>query len=301
MVGFIRRKVKNYLSRALPRYGYELAPLQAAAPINVGNVFDDDLIICNFCGTIFRKFQPGHSEGLACPKCGTIARERVVFQCILNELSQRTAQKHLFFKGLSAASNLSLLECSPRFNDTRNQIYSETLKKYTASDYDMLAHRADLKIDLTDEGDIAPIENSFDIIICSHVLEHIADYRKALRNLNRLLTPGGFLVLQVPLLESGYTQVTWDEFHADNTRVYHRFGFDLVFELDKVFSSVTPIVGLLDFVITSPEIKPGKYQVLADIRDRCVILGDDLLRFGGLGSPDLCDAIVARKAASRLE
>lgn len=298
MAAFIRSKVKNYLSRTLPRYGYELVPLRSSIPITIGNVFQDELITCNFCGTVFRKFQPGHPEALACPTCDAIARERVVYQCILNEINQRCAKVHLFFKGIPSASKLSLLECSPRYNDIRKQIYVETLGKYTASDYDMLAHRTDLKMDLTDEQDVAPFENSFDIIICAHVLEHIPDYRKALRNLNRLLTLGGFLVLQVPLLESRYTQVTWDEFHQDNTRVYHRFGFDLVFELDKVFHTVTPVVGLLDFEITSPEIKPDKYQALEGIRDRCMILGEDLLRFGGLGSPDLCDAIVAKKLFS---
>ncbi len=66
-----------------------------------------------------------------------------------------------------------------------------------------------------------------------------------------MLSPDGFLVLQVPLLESQYTKVTWDEFHGDNTRTYHRFGFDLLFELDQYFPSVQPVVGLLDFGITS--------------------------------------------------
>jgi len=76
---------------------------------------------------------------------------------------------------------------------------------------------------------------------------------------------------------------------------YHRFGFDLLFKLDKHFRSVKPVVGLLDFEITSPEIKPDKYELLKGMRERCTILGEDYLTYLGLGNPDLCDAFVARK------
>lgn len=41
-------------------------------------------------------------------------------------------------------------------------------------------------------------ENSFDAIICNHVLEHITDDRKAMKELFRVLKPGGWAVLQVP-------------------------------------------------------------------------------------------------------
>jgi SAM-dependent methyltransferase len=40
---------------------------------------------------------------------------------------------------------------------------------------------------------------SFDAVFCSHVLEHIPDDRAAMRELRRVLAPGGFAVLQTPL------------------------------------------------------------------------------------------------------
>lgn len=40
--------------------------------------------------------------------------------------------------------------------------------------------------------------NSFDLILCNHVLEHIPDDRQAMRELLRVLRPGGFALLLVP-------------------------------------------------------------------------------------------------------
>ena len=291
----IRRKIKDLLLKTLPDYGYELVYVRGRNPLLVGNIVEDRWITCNFCGTVFKRTESNHSESLACQVCDAIARERVVYQCILLELSRRTGQTYLFIREATPLRNLTMLECSPRPNAVRRAMYEGILEKYSASDFDMSVHSTSLKIDLTNDEDVTHFENNFDIIICSHVLEHIPDYNVALSSLNKMLAPDGLLILQVPLLESRYTKVTWDEFHQDNTRTYHRFGFDLLFELDQHFRFVKPVVGLLDFEITSPEIKPDKYELLKGIRERCIILGEDYLTYLGLGNPDLCDAFVARK------
>jgi 2-polyprenyl-3-methyl-5-hydroxy-6-metoxy-1,4-benzoquinol methylase len=41
-------------------------------------------------------------------------------------------------------------------------------------------------------------ENSFDIIICLEVLEHLKDDKKAVLNLSSCIKPGGYLIASVP-------------------------------------------------------------------------------------------------------
>lgn len=170
-----------------------------------------------------------------------------------------------------------------------------SLAQYITSDFDMSGHPADVRLDLTDYQDCAPYQSSLDFIICAHVLEHIPDYKQALENLNSMLAPGGMLVMQVPILQNGYSLAVEDEFHADNTRVFHHFGFDLLNDLDMYFSDVKAVVGMLDFQISSPEIKPDKYTYLFGNRERCIVLGDQVVRLFGLGIADLCEAFIAYK------
>ena len=40
--------------------------------------------------------------------------------------------------------------------------------------------------------------NSFDVILCNHVLEHILDDTKAMQELYRVMQPGGMGVFQIP-------------------------------------------------------------------------------------------------------
>jgi ubiquinone/menaquinone biosynthesis C-methylase UbiE len=42
-------------------------------------------------------------------------------------------------------------------------------------------------------------DSTFDVVICCHVLEHIPDDKKAMSELFRVLRPGGWAVLQVPI------------------------------------------------------------------------------------------------------
>lgn len=61
---------------------------------------------------------------------------------------------------------------------------------------DLHSPLADIKADIT----ALPFDdNRFDLVFCNHVLEHIPDDRAAMRELYRVLKPGGTAVLQIPL------------------------------------------------------------------------------------------------------
>lgn len=71
--------------------------------------------------------------------------------------------------------------------------------KYTAGDkftpgYDYPRGTMDLDITALPFGD-----DSFDLILCSHVLEHVPDDRTAMRELFRVLAPGGMAIVMVPI------------------------------------------------------------------------------------------------------
>jgi SAM-dependent methyltransferase len=48
-------------------------------------------------------------------------------------------------------------------------------------------------------------DEEFDVIICNHVLEHVPDDATAMSELFRVLKPGGFAILQVPIALSEET------------------------------------------------------------------------------------------------
>jgi len=92
---------------------------------------------------------------------------------------------------------------------------------------------------------IALPNDSVDVVILSHVLEHVDDDMRALRELNRILGPGGSLFVQVPL--SGAKETIEDKLEnaaarlasygkTDHVRLY---GEDLVARLIAVGFSVT--------------------------------------------------------------
>jgi hypothetical protein len=63
---------------------------------------------------------------------------------------------------------------------------------------DLSRKDVDERVDLTAMGGYA--DDSVDILLCSHVLEHIPDDRKAMREMCRVLKPDGFAVILVPLV-----------------------------------------------------------------------------------------------------
>jgi SAM-dependent methyltransferase len=91
---------------------------------------------------------------------------------------------------------------------------------------DLLTENVDDRVDITNlqsyDGDW------FDFFICSHVLEHVPDDRKALRELHRILKPGGQAILMAPIILS-IEHIDEDPHISDEAERWRRFGqFDHV-------------------------------------------------------------------------
>lgn len=134
-------------------------------------------------GKKFKSFLPyGYEnprDNVLSPSTLSLERHRLLWLYLKNETS--------FFK-----DPLKVLHFAPeqayykRFRNQRNLDYTTT---------DLNSPLADVKADICN----LPFENdSFDIILCNHVLEHIPDDTKAIQELYRILKPDGMGVLQIP-------------------------------------------------------------------------------------------------------
>jgi hypothetical protein len=110
---------------------------------------------------------------------------------------------------------------------------------------DLDSPHAAVTLDLTR---IEMADASFDVILCSHVLEHVHDDRRAMRELFRILRPGGWAMIQVPISskptfeDPSITEPAERErvfWQADHVRLY---GLDIAdrlleagFEVETVF------------------------------------------------------------------
>ena len=66
--------------------------------------------------------------------------------------------------------------------------------RYVTADLD--PDKGELQLDITR---LELADNSFDAILCSHVLEHVEDDGAAMGELHRVLAPGGWAIVMVPL------------------------------------------------------------------------------------------------------
>ena len=142
-----------------------------------------EAVECPVCGGRFPEFLTSRRQGhpnSKCPNCGSKKRQRLQWLFLHHRTNLTTDRLRL----LHFAPELCLLE---RFSALPNLDY------VTA---DIEPGRAMLAIDMN----AIPLSvGTFDAILCSHVLEHIPDDRLAMRELYRVLNPGGWALIMVPV------------------------------------------------------------------------------------------------------
>jgi 2-polyprenyl-3-methyl-5-hydroxy-6-metoxy-1,4-benzoquinol methylase len=97
-------------------------------------------------------------------------------------------------------------------------------------------------------------DEAYDVILCSHVLEHIRDDAQALRELVRVVSPAGFILLIVPRTETG--SVTDDWGFADPEKNFHYRGYGRDF--DARITGIVPNAYVLAAEASDPVTGDGK-------------------------------------------
>jgi len=178
------KKLYKFLLNKLPRpllirlsYVFRLfAPL----------LYKGNKVECPVCERKFRKFlsygsNVAHRENVLCPYDLTLERHRLMWLYLKQESNFFTAEK------------LNVLHIAPE------QCFHKKFKEQKNLNYltgDLVSPIADLHFDLHH----IPLEdNQYDVVFCNHVLEHVDDALQCMKELYRVMKPGGWGIMQVPL------------------------------------------------------------------------------------------------------
>jgi SAM-dependent methyltransferase len=137
---------------------------------------------CPCCGWKGPKFLPHGIDNrinARCPKCNSLERHRLYYLFLKKYIPTNKPIKVLHFAPEKIITKLF-------------QSFSNI--NYLSADLD--PEKGMVKEDIIE---LSFTDNSFDLIFCSHVLEHIPDDIKAMQEVHRVLKPDGFALLKVPI------------------------------------------------------------------------------------------------------
>jgi predicted SAM-dependent methyltransferase len=178
------KKIYNWLLNTLPRP--LLIRLSYVFKFFAPLIYKGNNVECPVCERSFRKFlsygsNVAHRDNVLCPYDLTLERHRLMWLYLRDHSSFFTkenikvmhiAPEQCFHKGFQAQKNLD----------------------YTTGD--LVSPIADLHFDLHD----IPLEdNQYEVIFCNHVMEHVANDLRCMQELYRIMKPGGWGIMQVPI------------------------------------------------------------------------------------------------------
>lgn len=156
-------------------------------------------LTCNFCNFTAERFLKlgydhpvlvekgiiggGHRPDGLCPRCHSSDRERLT-KIVMEEFVKPDSESVVFIVAPERnlydyfrhklSAKVFAGDIAPRYYDWAEEISAQDLTNLTYED------------------------ETFDVVICNHVLEHIPDDRQAMREILRVLKPGGYGMLGVP-------------------------------------------------------------------------------------------------------
>ena len=180
---------------------------------------------CPLCGCQRRKFLPyGYvtpRENALCPNCLSLERHRLLWLWLVRESDI----------GRGAMALPKMLHIAPEVALMRKfkKMYASTPDRYVTADLE--SPLADMHFDVQQ----IPLEaESFDAVICNHIMEHVEDDHKALSELYRIMRRGGWGVILSPVeLEREHTfedDTITDP--AERTRIFGQYDHRRIYGRD---------------------------------------------------------------------
>lgn len=175
-------RLVSFTTRFIPRHYLQLFAsflMKAVGLFYRGSRFQDPID-----GVKYRKLLPygrvTTRENALAPNSMSLERHRLIWLYLQRKTDFFTAPK-------------KVLHVAPEY------CFIKPIKRLKNIDYttaDLISPWADVKLDVQ----AMPFaDNTFDMVICNHVLEHVDNDLRAMAEILRVLKPGGFAVLQVPM------------------------------------------------------------------------------------------------------
>lgn len=177
------KSIISFVIRYIPRKYLQLVSHFFLRVLTI--FYQGNNVTCNVCEHSFRKFLPyGRKarENALCPNCLALERHRLMWLFLQKETE--------YF-----SKPLRVLHIAPEL------CFIDRMKALPNLDYitgDIESPLATVKMDV---HQIPFEDNSFDVVFCNHVLEHVEDDIQACKEINRVLKPQGWGIIQSPVYD----------------------------------------------------------------------------------------------------
>lgn len=194
------KKLISILIRNVPRKYLQL--FSGVGLKFMGLFYSGNVVQCPICDHHYRAFLPygriNPRPNALCPSCLSLERHRLIWLYL--------KEKTNFF-----SQRLDVLHIAPEhcFMKRFESIHGE---QYITADIE--SPLAKVKMDI---HQIPFEDNHFDVVLCNHVLEHVQDDLRALKEIQRVLRPGGWAILQIPFF-SPVPEATFEDNTITNPR-----------------------------------------------------------------------------------
>ncbi len=158
---------------------------------------------CPICEHTYSHFLPfRHRSNALCPNCRSLERHRAIYLYLRDKTDFLTTPKRIL--------HFAPEKCFyTRFKN--NPLFQYETADYMVSFMDNIGARPDHVMSI---DDIKFPDASFDVIIAIGILILVPDDYKALRDIYRVLKPGGYVILEDPI---HYDQATTEEYDLSSS------------------------------------------------------------------------------------